>query len=243
MPKLELGAPADVGAIGALRRLDAFARIHPLGGARLLDLGCGNGMYTQHLSSFFSRVDAVDVEPERLKDFEGRLSEEERSRIAIHLTEPGEALPVLAGSVDAVTCIEVLEHVEDVPALLSEVARILDVGGVFYVTVPNRAFPIETHSVTIFGRRLAGRWIPFLPWLPPLHRVVSEARSYTVRTLRKELRDAGFEPIGTDWIMPPFDRWKRGNRYLKPITDRLERTVFRRFGVSIVMAARRIQPT
>src|SRR3954447_10290740 len=71
---------SNKGDRGVAKRLDALARLTPLCGNRLLDIGCGDGTYTIPVttgwrggSAGFARTDAVDIEPERLEDFSERL--------------------------------------------------------------------------------------------------------------------------------------------------------------------------
>lgn len=231
---MELGQPIDLGASGVTKRLDAFRRHHTLGGKTLLDLGCGNGAYTEVLAKTFGHVEAVDVLETHVDAFRLRLrSLEVRDRVHVQCMS-AESLNFPSASFDAVTCIEVLEHVTSVSDTLAEVRRVLRPGGVFLVTVPNRLFPIETHSVRVGRRRFPGKRLPGLPYIPPLHARVSEARTYTSWSLRRQLAGAGFCEVATDYVMPPFDRWTAGRKYLKPLSDRLEQTPFRVFGVSVV---------
>ncbi|QWC83868.1 class I SAM-dependent methyltransferase [Nocardioidaceae bacterium] len=228
----EVGQPIDLGASGVYKRLAAFERHWDLSGGALLDLGCGNGAYTVELAKRYNHVDAVDPTAEHLELFRRSMPEKSREKITLH-EGVGESLPFPDDHFDAVTCIEVLEHVSDVGATVREVLRVLRPGGVFLVTVPNRGFPFETHMVHVAGKRFPGRRLPGLPWVPPLHRKWAQARIYTARTLRREVLSEGFIEIGIDFVMPPFDRWKNGRRYIKPVVDRLEQTRVRRLGVSV----------
>jgi hypothetical protein len=38
------------------------------------------------------------------------------------------------------------------------------------------------------------------------------------------------------FVYPPFDRWAFGRRFIRPITDRMERSRLGIFGVSIIAA-------
>ena len=52
----------------------------------------------------------------------------------------GERLPVASRSLDCVVCVDVLEHVDDLDAVLQEVARVLKPGGWFLFDTINRNF-------------------------------------------------------------------------------------------------------
>lgn len=67
----------------------------------------------------------------------------------------GEALPFDNASFDFVISLAVLEHVQDVPAVVSEVFRVLKPGGHAYFEVPNNLFPFEGHY------KMA--WLPMMP--------------------------------------------------------------------------------
>jgi ubiquinone/menaquinone biosynthesis C-methylase UbiE len=228
-----VGRPIDLGASGVTKRLGAFARHHPLRGERLLDLGCRNGAYTSVLALTYDRVDAVDPTPAHLEQFRASMPADVADRITLH-EGAGEDLGFDDATFDTVTCIEVLEHVRSVPATVAEVHRVLRPGGAFLVTVPNRGFPFETHLVTVGSRTFPGRRLPGLPWVPPLHARWSDARIYSARTLRAAVEPAGFRTVAIDYVMPPFDRWEAGRRFVRPVTERLEKSPAKALGVSVV---------
>ena len=67
----------------------------------------------------------------------------------------GEHLPFTDGSVETTVCNSVIEHVQDVAALASEIRR---VGGGYFVQTPNGRFPLELHvpiPIPLY------RWIPW----------------------------------------------------------------------------------
>ena len=111
---------ADARSIGALHgsargnrnidgRLGAMARLGALTGDRLLDIGCGTGEYTRRLASGFERVDAIDIEHERLRVF---AESEPPGNVAIEAMSVN-ALEYEDESFDTVTMIEVLEHLTE----------------------------------------------------------------------------------------------------------------------------------
>lgn len=235
-----LGTPAAMGATGALRRLDAFERIAPLAGRKLLDVGCGNGLYTLRMAERFDTVVGIDLVPEHLDEFRNAVPPSLHGRVEI-LEQSLTAMPWDDETFDVVTAIEVLEHVDDVEHGLSEIYRVMMPGGRLFVAVPNRLFPLETHAVIIGGKYMPGRRIPFLPWIPPLQRRWSEVGNFTARSVTDLLSRAGFVVSRPEYIMPPFDHWQAGQRYIKPLSDAAERSSLRRFGVSVLVCA--VKPT
>lgn len=225
---------SSFGERGITKRLTALSRHAPLRGGRLLDVGCAGGSYTIRLAAGFDAVDAIDVEPGRLDTFHAAIAGTDlASRIRIQRMS-ADALAYGNGTFDAATAIEVLEHIPDLDATIREVGRVLKPGGRFFVTTPNRYFPFETHGVLWRGNRFPPTRAPFLPWLPSLHRRLSDARAFTARQLTLQMREHGFQRDALGYIMPPFDRSAVG-RKIRPVTDALERSRLRVFGMALVL--------
>jgi ubiquinone/menaquinone biosynthesis C-methylase UbiE len=234
---LRHGGAIRYGAAGVKKRLDALQKHRRLSGHRLLDVGCGIGAYTVEMAPNFEDVVAVDIQPQRLDRFRRQIAGTPiESRISI-VEASAEELPFEGECFDVITTIEVLEHIEDLVRALTEIHRVLTVGGDLLVTCPNRLFPVETHHAALGPFEL--RCLPLVPYVPPVHRRLSSARTFTTRSLRRLMGSIGFEHVATDYVMPPFDRWRFGRTVVKPITDGLERTPLKVFGVSIVAVYRK----
>lgn len=225
------------GEAGIQKRLDALSGLTRIAGASLLDVGCGNGVYTTRLAEAFDRVEAIDVEPDRLADFRTAIAGTPLAdKVRIQQMDASQ-MDFDDASFDVVTAIEVVEHIPDLDGAVAEIRRVLRPGGHFLITTPNRWFPLETHGVLIGKRRLSPVSAPFVTWCPPLHRRVSDARAFTRGELVRLLGRHGFELSGGSYIFPPFDRSKLGRR-VRPVTDYLERTPLRVFGLAHVVSAR-----
>jgi SAM-dependent methyltransferase len=132
---------------------------------RVLDVGCGTGRLACELLAAGHRVTAVDLLPESLA-----AARSDAPDVGLLRADAGR-LPLAAGSFDAVTMLDVLEHVDDVAAL-AELRRVLRPDGLLVLTVPA------------------------VPWLWS-HRddAAGHRRRYTRKRLQAALADAGFAPV------------------------------------------------
>ncbi len=234
-----LGAPIDYDSGSTDKRIDVIRRHTKLAGGRLLDVGCGNGAYTEVLAPDFDETLGIDLGEAHLAAFQQRIG---RTQLAerIHLVQaPAESMPTENDYFDAAVMIEVLEHVADERETLNEIYRSLRPGGILAITVPNQAFPFETHLVKVGERVFPGRRLPGLTWIPPIHRRIADARAYTPTRLTALVRGCGFSMVAVDWVMPPFDGWEAGRKYIAPISDWMGSTPLRSFGVSIALIAQK----
>jgi ubiquinone/menaquinone biosynthesis C-methylase UbiE len=233
--ELGLGAfRSNKGDRGLEKRITALEGLTQLAGDRLLDLGCADGTFTRRFAQTFNHVTAVDVEPERLEAFRAEIAGTPLEDQITIRQMPGEHLDLPDNSFDAVTMIEVLEHVIDVDETLGEIHRVLVPGGRLMMTSPNKWFPFETHGVFMFGKRRSPQYAPFLPWVPPLHRRMADARNFTVTELTKRAQAKGLRLVGSDYIMPPFDRSGVGGK-IRKVTDAMEQSKLSWLGMALVM--------
>jgi 2-polyprenyl-3-methyl-5-hydroxy-6-metoxy-1,4-benzoquinol methylase len=102
--------------------------------AELLDIGCSAGYHVRHLARKAKRVVAIDVDRVALAVARRRVKS---SRVTF-LHYDGRRLPFADASFDAVSMLDVLEHVQDRAGQVAEIVRVLRPGGVWTVTVPYR---------------------------------------------------------------------------------------------------------
>jgi 2-polyprenyl-6-hydroxyphenyl methylase/3-demethylubiquinone-9 3-methyltransferase len=130
------GAFRALHAINALR-LDYVAQRAPLVGARVLDVGCGGGLLAEGLAARGARVVAIDAVPENI---EAARQHAASSGLAIdyRCAAVEDLAAEAAGEFDAVTCLEMLEHVPDPAAIVASCAAALRGGGRAFFSTINR---------------------------------------------------------------------------------------------------------
>lgn len=107
-----------------------IARLHPLDReSLLLDCGAGTGQFAAEMQDT-CRVLAIDDHDESLVLATAKLGPSAVARGSCL------NLPVESASVDCVTALDVLEHVEDDAGAMTEFARVLKPGGIAVITVP-----------------------------------------------------------------------------------------------------------
>lgn len=106
----------------------------------ILEVGCGGGLICEELAQRGAHMVGVDPSSAALQ---AARAHAEESGLAERITyEQGyaEKLPYTDGQFRAVVCLDVLEHVQNLPATIAEVARVLAPGGVFIFDTINRTF-------------------------------------------------------------------------------------------------------
>ena len=138
-------------------RLEYVAeRVH-LAGATVLDVGCGGGLLSEALACRGAEVTAIDLAPELVKV--ARLHGLESGAQVDYRLQSVEALAAeRPGTFDAITCMEMLEHVPDPASVLSACAALLRPGGRLFVSTLNRT--PAAFALAIVGAEYVARMLP-----------------------------------------------------------------------------------
>jgi len=118
-------------------RLGYVAKRVQLHGAKVLDVGCGAGLLSEALAREGASVTAIDLAPE-LINVANLHKLESRIEVDYRLTSVESLAGQQPGSFDAITCMEMLEHVPDPGAILHTCAALLKPGGRLFVSTLNR---------------------------------------------------------------------------------------------------------
>jgi 2-polyprenyl-6-hydroxyphenyl methylase/3-demethylubiquinone-9 3-methyltransferase len=107
-------------------------------GVKVLDVGCGGGYACEFLARRQAEVFGTDIMAESIEQARDHAAQE-KLFIQYHLCT-AERLPFADHTMDAVTCVDVLEHVPDKTRLLGEISRVLKPGGWLFLDTFNKTF-------------------------------------------------------------------------------------------------------
>ncbi len=138
-------------------RLDYIAQRVALKQAKILDVGCGGGLLAEGMAQRGADVTGIDRSPKAL------------SVAAVHADKAGVAVNYQENDAetwaethpetyDVVTCLEVLEHVPDVPRAVQACAAMLKPGGLLFFATLNRT--PEAYVKAILGAEYVLGWLP-----------------------------------------------------------------------------------
>ena len=192
------------------RLISVFVRLTGLPrGARLADLGCGSGVFTELLGRAGYASVGFDISP--------KLVALGRSKYpGLELFE-GDAENLLFGSesFDGVLLIGLVHHFPDPRRLAGEVRRVLKAGGRFVAFDPNRMNPF----MWLYRDRAS-------PFYSPLG-VTENERPILARRVAEIFRNEGFR-VQTDYLAGLAYRYvaSQATRTLLPIYNFIDGTLF-----------------
>lgn len=134
-------------------RMRYFSTLLDWRGKTVLDLGCGGGFMSEAMAREGAHVTGVDPAAQAIAAAQEHARQE---GLAIdYRVGSGERVPLDDESVDCVVCVDVLEHVTSLDAVLDEVARVLKPGGVFLYDTINRT-PLASLVLVHLGETILG---------------------------------------------------------------------------------------
>lgn len=101
-------------------------------GCKFLDIGCNDGEFTL---GFAKKINAKEVYG--VEVYEPAIAEARKKGIIVEKADLNEKIPFSSDFFDIILCNQVAEHLLNPDNLFSEINRVLKVGGVGYISVPN----------------------------------------------------------------------------------------------------------
>ena len=138
-------------------RLDYVAKQIPLKGKKILDVGCGGGLLSEALAREGADVVALDLSSELIEIAKLHLYES-RVKVDYRLQSVESLAGEMAGQFDAVTCMEMLEHVPDPSSILRACEKLLKPGGKLFASTLNRT--PAAFAVAIVGAEYLANLLP-----------------------------------------------------------------------------------
>jgi ubiquinone biosynthesis O-methyltransferase len=134
------------------RGLDPAAKV-------MIEVGCGGGLMAEEIARLGAAVIGVDPSAASIATAQAHAA---ASSLAIdYRIGSGEDLPAGDACADAVYCVDVLEHVADLHAVIGETARVLKPGGLYLFDTINR-----TRLSKLVMIKLSQEWAA-TAWMPP----------------------------------------------------------------------------
>jgi len=125
--------------------------------AQVLDVGCGGGLLAEGMARQGAQVTGIDRSPKALGI--ARLHAEKAGIDINYVESDAESwAEEHAESYDVVTCLEVLEHVPDVPRTIQACCTMLKPGGLFFFATLNRT--VQSYVKAIIGAEYVLGWLP-----------------------------------------------------------------------------------
>ena len=183
-------------------------------GSRVLDAGCGIGNFVELLRQRTEHVMAVDLSPKNIAVLRQRFAD--ASNVEVLQTDlDAQRAELRARKVDAICCLDVLEHIEDDAALVESFSGILEPGGTLFIKVPAHAW--------LYGS---------------VDKASDHFRRYSRKGLIKLVKGAGFELRNARYmnlagVGPYFLKsrvLKKGSTFSNSFSDRQLRWIKRSIG-------------
>ncbi len=143
-------------------RLDWIDRIVGLNGKRTLDVGCGGGILAEAMAKRGAQVKGIDLADKPLRVAQLHQLESAEAAPPLQLAYELISAEALAerepGKFDAVTCMEMLEHVPDPASTVAACGKLVRTGGDVFFSTINRN--LKAYMLAVIGAEYVLRLLP-----------------------------------------------------------------------------------
>ena len=132
------------------------AAIRPFDGLSVVDVGCGGGLLCEPITRLGGDVTGVDASAEAISV--ARNHAEAHGLSIQYRADSAAALVGEGAQFDVVLAMEIVEHVADIPAFLSDVAALARPGALIFLSTLNRT--AKSYALAIGAAEYVLRWLP-----------------------------------------------------------------------------------
>ncbi|HLU76775.1 MAG TPA: bifunctional 2-polyprenyl-6-hydroxyphenol methylase/3-demethylubiquinol 3-O-methyltransferase UbiG [Burkholderiales bacterium] len=129
----------------------------PLAGKRVLDVGCGGGILSEAMAGRGAEVKGIDLAEKSLKVAQLHALES-GVKVEYELISAEALAEREPASYDAVTCMEMLEHVPDPASIVAACARLVKPGGDVFFSTINRN--LKSYAFAVVGAEYVLKLLP-----------------------------------------------------------------------------------
>lgn len=131
--------------------------MQPLKGRRVLDIGCGGGLLAEPVARMGAKLTAVDVSKDNIASAKEHAADE-NLEIDYRCISIEELAAKESKKFDVILCLEVVEHVKDLPLFIESCANLLKKDGLLVVSTMNKT--IKSYLLAIVGAEYILNWLP-----------------------------------------------------------------------------------
>ncbi len=128
----------------------------PLGGLRILDIGCGGGLVAEPMARLGASVIGADAAEGNIPV--ARIHADQQGLSIDYRHTTAEALDAAGERFDVVLALEIVEHVADPQGFVTTCANLLRPGGLMIGSTLNRT--ARSFALAIIGAEWVMRWLP-----------------------------------------------------------------------------------
>ena len=139
-----------VGYPSRLRVKKLLRELGNIKGKTVLDVGCEDGYVSVKMARLGAKVIAFDVVKPSIEKLRKKIRKHGLSIKAF--VAFAQKIPLKKGSIDAIVCTEVIEHMPKREIAFAEFARVLRPGGIVVITFPNEGLRKKLYPIVrLFG--------------------------------------------------------------------------------------------
>lgn len=176
-----------------------FALLKPTTNEKILDIGCGDGVWYNELRKKGDDVIGIDLSSRDLEKLKERA--DKMGIVPNVFNANAQKMPFNSASFDKAYSISTFEHIENDEETFSEVSRVLKPGGSFVISVPIHGVPLLTKlavKMPVFIKKLiyndliinAENWQKYIE---NFNQYYCHYRNYTPAELKQRIEASEFE--------------------------------------------------